>query len=780
MKDAMKKIFGVALATVCMSTVFTGCNSTQYKGDVLDGAYDKTATVTSNGGFAVEQGDYVYFINGKESNEADNTYGEVVKSALMRIKKSDLEQGKYDAVKTVVPSLFVSSNYEAGIYIYDEYVYYATPTTNKTMEGTVGNTHIDFKRARLDGKEAPMKDAFFRLENSANTKYRFVKAEDGVVYCLYEENGALKSFNTATGKSLVLVSGAKSTFFYDMEKAGSPTVYYTMNVKASLNGNNAEYDQLYSVRADAKEPVVDKAKASYTVNGYTYDFDEVAMKEANEEAKKAGGKETYDFSDYTTYPYVNLGTLVLDGRGKSTTKTIYTRSDATPIETAGYTYTIQGYRDGGLYFTRSAVQKTDSPEENAKLYYVADETVKAETWDTIASNLESCLEIVAMNTTNTAKALFYKDGKKQYYLYTAGEYIYRAGYDNEAETKIDAVQLTREKIGTATLWTLDKTNGDLYYYVAKEAEKGNGNTLSKIRYNGANADYNIHLNKQEYQPVAIEYVDFNNSADWYMPEIIGNTLLYGNVQSFGETSYTYVYASKLGTVADITARNEKYNEVQDYIKKDAHSETVQKVMQYYFRTGKTELYDAVSSEYTNSQKQAVADFVALFGAEKDFANALESNFIHLVGKVTDADAEAMKNSFKDSLKSKTATTEDKGVEAWIIWTIVGCGVALIVAGVITACAIVAKKKKAQKAREEATVNAGKRKKIDMKVDKSINVYEEDKDEQKEQEVAQEVAQETVEEPQEEKVEETVEETVEENAEQATEKTEENAKENTQE
>lgn len=761
MKDTMKKIFGVALATACMSTVFTGCTPTQYKGDVLDGTYDKTATVYSNGGFAVEQGDYVYFINGKDSHDKSNVYGEVVKSALMRIKKSDLEQGKYDDVKTVVPSLFVSQNYNAGIYIYDGYVYYATPTTNKTLEGTVGNTHIDFKRAKLDGSEAPMKDAFFRLADSADTKYRFVQTEDGTVYCLYEEDGALKSYNTTKKESTVLVSGAESTFYYDVENAGSPVVYYTMNVKASLDGNNADYNQLYSVRADATVTATDKAKASYTVsNGYTYDFDEVTMKEKNAEAKKNGGKETYNFSDYTTYPYVNLGTLVLDGVGKSTTKTQYTHSTATPIETAGYKYTIQGYRDGGLYFTRSAVQKTDSPEENAKLYYVADATVTANTWDTVASNVETALEIVSLNTTNTASALFYQDGQKQYYLYCANEYIYRAGYDNATDTRIDDVQLTKKKIGSATLWTLDKTNGDLYYYVAKDASEGNGNTLSKIRYNGQDTDYNANLAKEEYQPVSMDYVDFNNSADWYMPEMLGNTLLYGNAQSFGETSYTYVYASKLGTVAEITKNNKKYEEVQKYIKKDAHKDVVQAVMQYYFRTGTTELYDAVIDEYSASQQKAIADFVALFGAGKDFENTLESNFIGLVGKLTEEDAEAIKVSFKDSLKSPEVTDEKKGLEAWVLWTIVGGAVALIVAGVVIALVIVSKNKKAKQAKEQAIVNAGKRK-VDVKDDKSINVYEEETP--VEETTVEEEAEEVEETPVEESVE-TVEETVEETAE----------------
>lgn len=725
MKDTMKKSLGIMLATVCMSTAFVGCATTQYKGDVLDGPYDKTATVSSNGGFAVEQGDYVYFINGKESYEKSNKYGEVVKSALMRIKKSDLAQGKYDDVKTVVPSLFVAQNYDAGIYIYDEYVYYATPTTYNTMEGTVGNTHIDFKRAKLDGTEAPMKDPFFHLSNNAS-KYRFVEVND-VVYCLYEENGALKSYNTATGANTVLVSGAKSTFFYDVENASNPNVYYTMNVKASLNGSNAGYDQLYCVRADATVTATDKNKASYTVsNGYTYDFDEVEMKEANDEAKATGGKEKYDFSDYTTYPYVNLGTLVLDGVGKNSTKTQYTHDDmAGCIETSGYTYEVKSYRDGGLYFTRKAVQSTGSDGEDAKLYYVADTTVTADGWNTVTGNAETALEIVATNTANTDSALFYKDGKKHYYIYIADGYIYKAGYDNTGTgARIDAIQMTRKSVGSATPWKLDKTNKLLYYYVAKAEGKGNGNTLSKISYAGEYGDYNAILAKEEYQPVSLDYVDFNNAADWYMPEFIGDKLLYGNAQSFGNTSYTYVYATKLGTSAEIKANNEKYEEVQTFIKDENHSEKIQNVMQYYFRTGKTDLYNAVIDEYSSSQQTKITEFIEKFGAGKEFENALESNYIGLVGKLTEDDAMAIEESFKESLEKPEETLDESGLDAWIIWTIVGVGVALIVAGVVTAILVARAKKKAKKAEEEKIVNAHK-KRISVEDDKTIDVYADD-------------------------------------------------------
>ena len=101
---------------------------------------DKAEHVYSNGGFVVSTDDYYYFINGVETNQADNTYGKVVKGALMRISKADLAklQEKKNGRETdetkngaevVIPSLMVTGDYNtaSGICIYGGRIYYTTP-----------------------------------------------------------------------------------------------------------------------------------------------------------------------------------------------------------------------------------------------------------------------------------------------------------------------------------------------------------------------------------------------------------------------------------------------------------------------------------------------------------------------------------------------------------------------------------------------------------------------------------------------------------------------------
>ena len=212
MRKTVKQILSlVAVATLFGSTLaMTACGGDYYKADKLSGYTESNTVATSNGGFAVEKDGYIYYINGREDYAASNEYGNVVKGALMRIKQDDLTAGKYDAEDVVVPMLFAAQDYTSGIYIYGDYVYYATPTNDKNVQGEVNSSWIDFKRAKLDGTET-MKGYYFRLSNNA-VKYRFVE-ENGVVYCLYEEDGMLKSYNTKDDVTTVLVKGG--TYFYD-------------------------------------------------------------------------------------------------------------------------------------------------------------------------------------------------------------------------------------------------------------------------------------------------------------------------------------------------------------------------------------------------------------------------------------------------------------------------------------------------------------------------------------------------------------------------------------
>lgn len=733
MNDKMKKMLGVAMAAVCVSSALVGCNGA-YTGEKLDG-YVSQAEVQSNGGFAVQKGDFVYFINGMEDYAEPNVYGDVVKGSLMRIKKSDLDAGNYDKVKTVVPMLFAAQNFNAGIYVYGDYVYYATPTTDKNMDGEVESSWIDFKRAKLDGTEA-MKDYYFRL-SSNSSNYRFVE-EGGVVYCLYEENGYLKSYDTKEKESRVLAKA--DSYFYDTSDPTNPNVYYTMSVVVDVDTDNsttASYNQLYSVNAAARvESAGEKnGVASYKVKGgKEYKFDAKYLKEQSDKAEDSNsdGNATFNAKDYTTYPYVNLGEAVLDGIGSNALKATQFNGDQSKALTPdGYVYTVKEYANDGVYFTRTEVAKTSSDAENTKLYYLADADKNAESWNVVSGNANAALDVVALDATVAETAIRTVENDTHAYYYIADEALYKAtvGADGTS-TEIRMAS----KLSGATLWKLD---GDFLYYY-QSASEGNGNSLSRINVTGTKEQYNPLLEQVEYQPITLAGVQFNSS--WYKPETFGNTLLFANEQSFGTTTYNYIYAAKLpATQAEIKATNEKYEAVQDAIDEYSSNAELQDVMTYYFRTGKTTAYNAVKALYDEKTEQKYFnEFKAKFASQTEKLE-LESYFFDLVGVMKEADVDAIEQAWIDSLRSENETDEESGLPGWAIALIVAGSVLVVAAAVLIPTLIVLSKKKKAKAKvAEETVNAYKRKKIDTTDDKSIDVY------------ADETAEEPVEEPTEEK------------------------------
>lgn len=722
MRNKGKKILGLTLATLLLgSTVsLAGCGSYSYKGDELTPGYVSDAEVSSNGGFVVEKGEYVYFINGVEGYTAKNKYGKVVKGALMRISKTELNgllNGEDVAAQTVVPSLFVQERQKSGIYIYGDYVYYATPTTDTDEKGNVENSWIDVKRAKIDGSEAPMKGEYLQLSSSSATIKRFVTV-DGVdenadgeldVFCLYEESGSLKSYNTATDENTVLVSGAKSSFFYNDADPTDPTVYYTMSVVEDAdkqNSHTAAYDQIYSVNAAAQvESYASEGdQVSYTVKGgRTYSFD-----------KEYFDENDLSTTDYTDFPYVNLGTLVADGIGFSSENN-WTQfnneadKDKTPLEMVGYNYTIKRAQNGGVYFTKAA--KTSAGDTDTNLYYIPEE--RAADWSAVIDSNKNA-DIVLTDSSNTVydTALYSvteNDGARTHsYFYVNGSTIVKATADANGE----ATEITMtEDASSPTLW---QVRGDYLYFYGSGT---NGNNVSRINANGGKFDYQWG-SQDEYKIQTLACVDWNSS--WYKPEFVGDVLLYSNAQSYGgSTAYNYIYAAKVGTTEEIIAANEAYTAYTDYLDEYSSDTTTQTLIKYFFMTDGV-LEQEVIDEYDET---IYAQVVEKFSDENEEKLSKQTAFNALVSKMTEDDAEAIEDGWTNALEQPPVDeVVENEIPVWAIVLIVVVCALVVAAAVLIPVLVVLHKKKIQKREEEATTNAYKRKKIDMTKDDTIDVY----------------------------------------------------------
>jgi len=200
---------------------------------------DFNHVVYSNGGSAVQYGEYVYFINGTrgfaDEDGKQNTWGNVVKGGIYRAKLNVAEGKRVNGVENVVavrsnlegseqlfdfeietvkkfgdrpdlaeleeeeldeeidwvkntaiaPKTVGTSGYaKGGIYIFDEYVYFATPNNEKNREGAVQTGYTDFWRMRLNGKD--VKRVLTTKGEAANEPYGFYKSGDSVyLVCAY-------------------------------------------------------------------------------------------------------------------------------------------------------------------------------------------------------------------------------------------------------------------------------------------------------------------------------------------------------------------------------------------------------------------------------------------------------------------------------------------------------------------------------------------------------------------------------------------------------------------
>jgi len=175
--EDMKRLLILLIAILTLSFCLTGCNDKK-----IDPLADVGGSVVaeSNGTFAVEKGNYLYFINGIGDSKQSNNMGDVTKGALCRVHLDNV--GKNDAkFEVVIPKLMTVGSASNGVFVYGDTVYYATPYSEKDKTGAVRNDYTEFRY--FDLKTANSKSICYET-NSVNAYY-FVQNGNSV-YLAYE------------------------------------------------------------------------------------------------------------------------------------------------------------------------------------------------------------------------------------------------------------------------------------------------------------------------------------------------------------------------------------------------------------------------------------------------------------------------------------------------------------------------------------------------------------------------------------------------------------------
>lgn len=731
----------VSAIAVVGAAFSAGC-SNYYSSKPLpgDGVFTETPAV-SNGGFAVEKGNYVYFINGVETNTAVNDYGTPVKGAIYRVSKTDLKNRDYSSAECVVPQVAYTADYNAGIFVYGDRIYYGTPSTAKNSEGVVQNSNLDMKSAKLDGTEA-MKDAYVQFP-STSYEYRFVEAgEDKTVYLmyvatsetLYEESSGvtnLHSYNTATGVDTLLAYNVSNVTFDAADKT-NPRVYYTMGVKNYSTSSNYGYNQIYTVTADATENKFEGKLSSETVTGW------------NDETDR----------------YINCGDLVLDGVGKKDVNGAdksplnHKPDDKDAVNELSFTYTPAKYVNGTLFYTR-----TTSNNSGAYLFSVKDGVI-----DPIDGNPAAEKRLLSDGSKAKDYEYVFENGELSAVLIAEGEGIsINKVVDGKLNTELGIAETSGYfkivKSGTATLLWTDTANHLLYYSLSG----GNGLTVNRVDYSGSVSDYEpLSAGETNFTPVKV--LDLDASSTWYKPEIVSNYLLFAS-ETTNMTSYNYVMVFDMNTEnglmtnAEIRALTKQYEEIENIIDKtfgDADKyptklyANLQNALRYAFYTGEGE-YIKTLAELVNADLDKDADPVyseqtlALYA---EFLNPADGNaweeykdsktvngvkvyannrdyYYSVLGEMNEADAEAYADGLKSAYLVAEPVEEDNGWYAGLstgakAGFIVGmCAIGLLVVGgaaVLTVWLVRRGK------RVESGEPKRKRVKIDTTDDKNIDVY----------------------------------------------------------
>ena len=492
----MKKIIILIVATVlCLCTLFAGCgDSTGYKNTVTSSSF--AGIPKSNGGFAVEKGEYVYYINGVEVNTADNTYGKVVKGALVRTKLADLGTNNA-AAEMVVPALFVTGSYNAGFYIYGDNIYYASPRSEKNKEGEVENSKLDFFKTSFDGKKA----VNLVTVDDNTTNYRFVEV-GSVVYLVLETVNAdgekvLKVINTTDTKA---------------------EPYETKKLESVIFANGEQDSDIYFTRVKHNE-TLEKDEAYNEIY-------RLVLGATIEEKLVLSGNGLYPTDDQQVTSGFGIQgvkfTLVKDLENAVIVKVDYVETDVTTvtnyyaIEKNGYNYVRinNGTVTASSIFTDASLYKYDAENDSVSILYL-DASLGLMKYEYSEANKEN-------NKVNDYRTrLFYDKDLVTYtvkfwngeylYLTDSNNYYHRVNYsvllDNDDTTVASVEQITC--LASSTSWYQPEIIGD-YFLTVYSAEPYN--SMVFVRKNEAfekDEESDKYLEIEAIQKSDIESIENN-------------------------------------------------------------------------------------------------------------------------------------------------------------------------------------------------------------------------------------------------------------------------------
>ena len=268
------KIFSVILCILMIAVVFTGCTPKETNSDVnLD------STIYSNGSIAVKKDNYLFTVNGYQGYSVitDKSKNKGVDLGnLVRIKINEDGSLNKDEDGNVIQETICDKlcGFEyTNLFIYDDFIYFASPNTNKDSSGKVKNEYVTFYKVRLNGKD--LTELYTANGYTNKSSYIFTKV-DGNVYLILNNNNKLLKVNLSAKKikeEVIKEGVTESVMPYIKDVKANDTlsdfykkVYYTCNREDSLKSGNLLYS--YNIITGEKKILFDKAGTKISLKTY--------------------------------------------------------------------------------------------------------------------------------------------------------------------------------------------------------------------------------------------------------------------------------------------------------------------------------------------------------------------------------------------------------------------------------------------------------------------------------------------------------------------------------
>ncbi len=363
-----KKRLLIFILLVALVMALTAC-APDYKWGPLDTSAADNSPLLSNGGSVVSYKGYIYFINGTTSTyEAENVFGEVVYGSVCRIAASKLDTVKENdfgtdeyaealGAEVLAPKAVFSSNTSDarlnGIYIFNDRLFYTTPSDTLASDGSVRNTMLDIMSVKLDGTDTKR---IYTLGSNSLSVGMF--ETDGDAYALFVDGDKnLVSLNLFDGTETKVDEKVTSSAV-DMQSGSIVSTKDVITEKANQGTEiTANYNELYVVKAGQTASAKIMTGQHADGQDVSYDFD-VSIASASD-----------------GFVYFNLSS---DAHGRDGMYRISESvedkrlADATRL----YRNVLSGavaYQDGFVYYnsTSKYVQFVKDGQDAKNLYYTA-------------------------------------------------------------------------------------------------------------------------------------------------------------------------------------------------------------------------------------------------------------------------------------------------------------------------------------------------------------------------------------------------------------------------